>query len=138
MDLVWQVLCKSLPEGRLQRIPRNPAHRDIVLAILAMHLERRYPYAETELNEVLEQALSGMHAKVDHVTCRRYLVDCGFLRRNRPGTRYFLVFPRLEATLSREARESAATLLPQALQYRSRARTGARPPAASAGSGQES
>lgn len=120
VDLAWQALCKSLPEGRLHRMPRNPVQRDILLAVLATRLQRRYPYSEIELNESLKGALAGLDTEVDHVTCRRYLVDCGFLRRNRPGTRYFLVFPKLESVLSPEVRASADRLLRQAREQRRR------------------
>ena len=118
MDLVWQALCKSLPGGRLHRIPRNPQHRDVLLGVLACPLERRYPYSEVELNDVLRGRLAELDTDVDHVTLRRYLVDCGFLRRNRAGARYFLVFPKVEAVLSPESRACADSLLEHAGEHR--------------------
>ena len=38
------------------------------------------------------------------------LVDLGFVKRDRAGTRYFLNYPKLEATLSQEAMRSASEL----------------------------
>jgi hypothetical protein len=109
------VLRKVLIEGTLRRIPRNPHHREVVLAALCLDLRRRHPYPEMELNGQLKRALDGMRARVDHVTARRYLVDCGFLKRDRAGSRYFLNYPKLESTLSEEARSSAAALVADAL-----------------------
>ncbi|TDJ35255.1 MAG: DUF2087 domain-containing protein [Gammaproteobacteria bacterium] len=95
-EAVSAVLRKVLPEGRLNRIPRHPEHRNIVLAIFCLGLHRRYQYTETELNEFLKEQLDHMCSTVDHVTCRRYLVDLGFVKRDRAGKRYFLNFPRVE------------------------------------------
>ncbi len=105
------MLRKVLPEGRLQRIPRNPLHRDIVLGLLCLDLRRRLPYGEIELNDILKAGLAKLSARVDHVTARRYLVDCGFVKRDRAGARYFLNYPKLESTLSSEARSTAAEIL---------------------------
>lgn len=109
------MLAKVLVEGSLARIPKNPRHRDVVLAILCLGLRRRHPYTESELNEQLKQALGAMRARVDHVTGRRYLVDCGFLKRDRAGSRYFVNYPRLESALTAEARSRASALVAHAL-----------------------
>ena len=87
----------------------------MVLALVAHDLQRRHAYSETELNEALTRCLARWRADVDHVTCRRYLVDLGFVKRDRAGQRYLLNFPRVEATLSPEAREQAPALLEDAL-----------------------
>lgn len=100
---VAAVLRKVLITGRLQRIPRNPRHRSVLLAVMCLQLRRRYPYSEPELNEYLKETLAGLPAVVDHVTFRRYLVDLGFLRRDRAGRRYLLYYPRVAATLDAEA-----------------------------------
>jgi hypothetical protein len=102
-DEVAAVLDRALTTGRLARIPRNPRHRDIVLAILCLDLRRRHAYTEPEINAYLASALRAFEAGVDHVTCRRHLVDLAFLKRDRAGTRYLLNFPKLEATLSTNA-----------------------------------
>ena len=111
LDALTAALKKSLPLGYLHRIPKHPARREIVMGVLSLWLERRYPYAEVELNEVLSEALQAFHATVDHVTCRRYMVDLGFVKRDRAGKRYFLNFPKLETTLSASAREQAPQLV---------------------------
>ncbi|HEX7037271.1 MAG TPA: DUF2087 domain-containing protein [Pseudomonadales bacterium] len=100
---VAAVLRKVLITGRLQRIPRNPRHRSVLLAALCLQLRRRYPYSEPELNEQLKEALAALPAVVDYVTLRRYLVDLGFLRRDRAGRRYLLDYRRVAATLGPEA-----------------------------------
>ena len=107
-----------MPEAKLSRIPRHPERRDIVLAILCLEMRRRYPYTETEINEYLARALAALRANVDHVTCRRYMVDLGFMKRDRAGTRYFLNYPKVEATLSTEAIDAANKLVEHALAYR--------------------
>jgi hypothetical protein len=119
-EIVARALGKVLVTGCLVRIPKHPQHRDIVLAVLCSHLRRRHPYTELEINACLREGLDAMQARVDHVTCRRYLVDLGFLKRNRAGTRYLLNYPRLEATLSAEAASRLPALLQKALAGRRR------------------
>lgn len=101
-----ETLRRSLPRGELARIPRHPERRDVLLALICLRLTRRYPYSEPELNASLREALTALNARVDHVTCRRYLVDLGFLRRDRAGQRYFLYFPKIRETLAEEIIES--------------------------------
>lgn len=110
-EKVMGALKKILATGRLQRIPKKARPRDIVLATLCLSMQRRHPYTERELNEVLNTQLQSMRALVDHVTCRRYLVDLGFLKRDRAGARYFLNYPRIESALSSEAQTCAKTFL---------------------------
>jgi len=114
-EVVSKVLGKVLAQGTLNRIPRHPDHRDVILAIVCLGMQRRYPYTETELNELLKGALAELRARVDHVTCRRYLVDYGFVKRDRAGNRYFLNFPKLESVLSVDAMVSAKGLVEEAL-----------------------
>jgi hypothetical protein len=103
LDTVTDVLTKVLVQAQFNRIPRHPVHRDILLATLALAMRRRYPYSELELNGYLQQELSALRSQVDHVTCRRYLVDLGFIKRDRAGTRYFLNYPKIESALADEA-----------------------------------
>jgi hypothetical protein len=119
-EIVARALGKVLVTGCLARIPKHPQHRDIVLAVLCSHLRRRHSYTELEINACLRESLDAMQARIDHVTCRRYLVDLGFLKRNRAGTRYLLNYPRLEATLSAEAASNLPALLQEALAGRRR------------------
>lgn len=74
-----------------------------MLAVLCVQLQRRRAYSEPELNAYLKDRLADMPATVDHVTCRRYLIDLGFVKRDRAGTRYLFNYPRLEAALSTQA-----------------------------------
>jgi hypothetical protein len=115
LELAKEVLRKVLASGRLHRIPRNPEHREIVLAILCLNLQRRYPYTEVEFNAFLKTALDGLHARVDHVTCRRYLVDFGFVKRDRAGNRYFVNYPKLESVLADDALSSDEDMFRQVL-----------------------
>ena len=114
-ELVVQALCKALPDAKLSRMPRHPLRRDILLAIICLDLKRRYAYSELELNEYLTSALSRLDAEVDHVTCRRYMVDLGFVKRDRAGSRYLLNFPKLESTLTDAALENGHQLLERAI-----------------------
>jgi hypothetical protein len=109
------ILRKACITGGLRRIPRHPEHRDLVLAVLCASMVRRCPYREIEINEYLKARLAAIRATVDHVTCRRYLVDLGFVKRDRAGLRYFLNYPKLAETLTPEALASADQLLGQAL-----------------------
>ncbi len=122
---ITNALSKSLPHARLNRVPRHTKRRDIVLAVLCVGMVRRYPYSEWELNAFLQNALSALNARVDHVTCRRYMVDLGFLKRDRAGKRYFLNYPKLAATLPPDAMASIEEIIDVAL-ARQRRRTGAR------------
>lgn len=112
---VAEALRRALHNGSLRRIPRHPERRAILLALLCLPMQRRRAYAERELNGLLTTSLSRLDAHVDHVTCRRCLVDLGFVRRDRAGNRYIVNYPRLEATLAAEVRHSAVDPLDEAL-----------------------
>lgn len=112
---ISEVLQKALHHASLSRIPRNPRHRDIVLALVCLDMQRRYPYTETEFNDYLRQELSEFNARVDHVTCRRFAVDCGFVKRDRAGNRYFMNFPKVQATLGPDLLETKSALIDAAL-----------------------
>jgi hypothetical protein len=114
-EVVLEALRKALPESKLHRIPRHPERRDILLAIFCLRMRRRYPYTESELNALLKDAITDVNGDVDHVTWRRFLVDLGFVKRDRAGTRYFLNFLKIESTLSAASMASAETLILQAL-----------------------
>ena len=114
---VAKTLRKVLPEARLHRIPTHPERREILLAVLCVGLKRRYPYSEPELNDVLKDRLAELNADVDHVSCRRFMVDLGFIRRHRAGIRYFLNYPKVESTLSDDAMDAAQGLVEEALAF---------------------
>ena len=125
-EIVSKVLRKVLATGRLTRIPRHPGHRDIILAILCLGMTRRVAYTENEFNEFLTGELAKLRARVDHVTCRRYMVDCGFVKRDRAGKRYLLNFPKLESAFSAEAGLSIGDLIEDAFPKPRRSSGGAR------------
>ncbi|MEM1435221.1 MAG: DUF2087 domain-containing protein [Pseudomonadota bacterium] len=114
-EALLAALRKAMPTATLDRIPKHPERRDLILATISTGLERRYPYTEPELKEALEDALRKVRASVDHVTCRRYLVDCGFLKRDRAGSRYYLNYLKLAETLSEDTQSAVDELVAQAL-----------------------
>ena len=115
-DTVAEALQPVLRRSFLQRIPKHPERRDVLLALVSAGLQRRKMYTEVEINTYLGERLAVMRAQVDHVTLRRYMVDCGFVKRDRAGNRYILNYPKLEETLSSEAREAASALIAAALE----------------------
>ena len=93
------LLRRLLRPGRLQGFPSHPHRLDTVLAVAAGGLVRRHPYAEEEANELLIDWLASVRARIDHVTLRRRMVDCGFLKRTRDGSRYLLNYGRVAGVL---------------------------------------
>ena len=93
------LLRNLLQTGALQALPTNPHVRDTVLAVATGGLVRQRPYAEREVNDVLSAWLESVRATIDHVTLRRRMVDLGFLKRTRDGSRYYLNFGRVAAIL---------------------------------------
>ncbi|MYD98237.1 MAG: DUF2087 domain-containing protein [Gammaproteobacteria bacterium] len=96
---------RLLQSGRLEGFPRNPLHLDTVLAVASGGLIRRRPHTESEVNEVLSDWLASVRADIDHVTLRRRMVDCGFLKRTTDGSRYFLNYGRVAGVLGDPAIE---------------------------------
>ena len=93
------LLRRILRSGRLQGFPTHPRRRDTVLAVAAGGLVRRRPYSEEEVNAVLIDWLASVRTRIDHVTLRRRMVDCGFLKRTRDGSRYLLNYGRVAGVL---------------------------------------
>ena len=104
-ERVEAIFRRVLQPGRLEGFPKNPDDLSIVLAVAATVLARRRPYAESEVNEVLGDWLDSACADIDHVTLRRRLVDCGFLKRTTNGSRYFLNYGRVVEVLGDPAVE---------------------------------
>lgn len=98
-------LRRLLGTGRFESFPKHPDHLDSILAVAAGRLHRRRPYAEWEINEALGEWLLSVRSPVDHVTLRRRMVDLGFLKRTRDGSRYFLNYGRLAGVLGDPAAE---------------------------------
>ncbi len=99
------LLQRLLRTGWLQGFPTHPRQLDTVLAIATSGLARQRPYAEWEINESLRDWLTSVRARIDHVTLRRRMVDCGFLKRTRDGARYFLNYGRVVGVLGDPAVE---------------------------------
>ena len=75
--------------GRGSGFPRKRRDRHILFRSIAQSLAS-HPYTEHDLNVALKSWLAnvGSCLELDHVTLRRYLVDAGWLRRDRNGTTY--------------------------------------------------
>lgn len=76
--------------GGAPGFPRKQRDRHILLRAALHCLPKSAPYAEPDVNDALEGwlARTGISANIDHVTLRRYLVDNGYLRRDRGGLEY--------------------------------------------------
>jgi hypothetical protein len=70
--------------GRLRRLPTKEHRWLVVLRWLAGKFEAERKYTEKEVNAILVEAHS------DYVTLRRYLIEFGFMRRERGGSTYWL------------------------------------------------
>ena len=113
------LLRKLLRPGRLQGFPSHPHRLDTVLAVAAGALVRRHPYTEEEVNEPLIDWLASVRARIDHVSLRRRMVDCGFLKRTRDGSRYLLNYGRVAGVLGDPApRVDAGAILDGILRER--------------------
>ena len=104
-ERVEALFLRVLQPGRLEGFPKSPDELNIVLAVATTGLARRRPYRESELNEVLIDWLDSACADIDHVTLRRRMVDCGFLKRTSNGSRYFLNYGRVVEVLGDPAVE---------------------------------
>ena len=93
------ILRRIFRAGGFHAFPTNPADRDTLLAVVAGTLDRQRPYAEQEINEALIVWLASVRGTPDHVTLRRRMVDCGFLKRTPNGSRYYLNYGRVVDTL---------------------------------------
>ena len=95
------LLRNLLQTGALQSLPANPHVLDTVLAVATGGFVRQRPYAEREVNDLLSAWLASVRARIDHVTLRRRMVDLGFLKRTRDGSRYYLNVGRVAGILGR-------------------------------------
>lgn len=79
-----KVLRDYIENGRLKQIPMKQKKLMVVLEWLASHFEPDRMYTEREVNEIIKQ----YHE--DFAGLRRDLVDFGYLRRERAGSKYWL------------------------------------------------
>lgn len=81
-----KILATYLDEkGRLKSFPAREKRKLVLLAELAEHFEPRKNYSESALNEILQQYVD------DFVTVRRYLIEYGFMKRQKDGSSYWRV-----------------------------------------------
>lgn len=83
-----RILGQYFPDGRsgkLKAFPRKEKIRLIILKELAQRFGRNIIYSEKQVDQMLKSALD------DYVLLRRYLIDYGFMGRNRDGSQYWLI-----------------------------------------------
>lgn len=81
-DFARKTLRDCTVNQRLTFIPRKQSKLIVVLAWLVTFFERDRIYTELEINNILKQRHE------DYVGLRRDLVDMGYLRRDRRGSKY--------------------------------------------------
>ena len=81
-DFARKTLRSCTENQRLTHIPRKRAKLIVVLEWLVTLFERDHVYTEPEINEILKQRYE------DYASLRRDLVDMGYLRRDRSGSKY--------------------------------------------------
>lgn len=81
-DFVKKTLHDCTVNQRLIHIPRKQAKLIVVLEWLVTFFKRDHIYTEREVNEILKQR------NEDYAGLRRDLVDMGYLRRDKSGSKY--------------------------------------------------
>ncbi len=83
-------LCTS---GGGRGMPSHPRDLQILLKSMSLCFASQENYTEQQVNELLQAWLRdvGQHVEIDHATLRRYLVDTGYLKRDKAGQSYQLV-----------------------------------------------
>lgn len=72
------------PDGPISDFPSKEKRKLVILMELARRFEPHRRYTEPEVNQVLKAAWH------DYVTLRRYLIEYGFMDRERDGSAYWL------------------------------------------------
>jgi hypothetical protein len=74
----------------LTGFPKDETDRQILLKSAALTIDPNADYSEKEINQALDSWIDGIgqHGKMDHGTVRRYLVDAGYLEREKDGSSY--------------------------------------------------
>jgi len=80
-----ETLDKYVKDGKLAVFPPKEKRKLVVLRHLAGKFQADTVYHEKQINEIIKDFYS------DYVTLRRYLIEYGFLERNRDGSEYRLV-----------------------------------------------
>jgi len=81
-DFARKTLRDCTENQRLVHIPRKRSKLIVVLEWLVTLFEQDHVYTEREINEILKQRYE------DYAGLRRDLVDMGYLRRDRSGSKY--------------------------------------------------
>jgi hypothetical protein len=71
-------------EGPLVRFPKKEKKKIAILTLIAGKFDRDRKYTEKEVNEVLRAIYD------DYVTIRRYLIEYGFMDREKDGSSYWI------------------------------------------------
>lgn len=104
-DKAENVLRRLFGPGRLRRLPKKADDTQLILALAISDLDPTTLHAEHDINVHLSAWLDGIASRsLDYVTLRRYLVDYGFLIRERSGAWYRLMESRVSETVDVEAR----------------------------------
>ena len=74
----------SIEPLRFHEIPAREKRKYIMLCIIIHQMDKDKIYHEIELNALLKPMVE------DYVMIRRYLVDYGFLKRVKDGSKYWL------------------------------------------------
>jgi hypothetical protein len=84
-DTILRTAFSSLEPPVLLRFPRKEKKKLVILTRIAAEFEKGRDYTEREVNGILEAIFD------DYVTLRRYLIEYGFLDRERDGSRYWVM-----------------------------------------------
>ncbi len=69
-------------DGKILNFPKKQKKKLIILNKIVNDFKKEKSYSEKEVNEILKERF------FDFVTLRRYMIEYGFLRRNKDGTDY--------------------------------------------------
>ena len=83
-DEILKAYFREGPGGPLARFPKKEKKKIAILAHIAKNFVVEKKYSEKEVNEILKKIYA------DHVTIRRYLIEYGYMDRNRDGSQYWL------------------------------------------------
>ena len=106
-DELTALLRRTFKAGILRRVPKKPVDAAAVLALSLVGLDADGFYDESEIDTHLMTWLDGIGSEydnADHVTWRRALVDYGFLRRATDGVVYRINAPRIDESITAQAR----------------------------------
>jgi hypothetical protein len=115
---VEKLLRRLVNGGPIRRLPKSRKDTDLFLALAASVLDPRAAYAETEINEALQDWMREFTCPInlDHVTIRRYLVDHRFVLREETGTNYRTNQAIINSVIEPDARSVEPQLIFRAVQ----------------------